>query len=116
MDDSEPSNSDLVERAAKAIWKWSRTGFATVDDEVFQRRLAVCLACPNMMKVPKRLIYRATSSGDADARMCVLCGCIIAHKARLASETCPDQDSSNPELNRWGERLAPFREPPVANE
>ena len=69
-----------------------------------------------MMKASKRLVYRATGGGDADARVCVFCGCIIAHKARLASETCPDRDLSHPELNRWGEKPAPFHEPPVAND
>ena len=46
MDNSEPSNSDLVGRAAKAIWKWSMTGFATVDDEVFQRRSLLASPAP----------------------------------------------------------------------
>jgi hypothetical protein len=117
MDDPKLSNSDLVARAVSVLWKWSKTGFATVDDKVFQRRLAVCLTCPNMMMAPKRLAYQAAANGDTDARMCVLCGCIIAHKARLASETCPDQDSDSPEMNRWGERLIRrVQEPSVPRE
>jgi hypothetical protein len=117
MDPAKLSNSDLIARAVSGLWNWSKAGFATVDDHVFQRRVAACLSCPNIMVAPKRVAYRAATNGDADARMCVLCGCIVAHKARLASETCPDRDSNNPEVNRWSERLVHrFPERSISNE
>jgi hypothetical protein len=105
MNDPKFSGPKLASRAVQALWNWSKAGFPTVDEEAFQRRLNICLGCPNMMKASNRLAYQLARDGETDPRICVLCGCVISRKARLASETCPDQDPDNPVVNRWGERL-----------
>lgn len=51
-----------------------------VVDEIYEKRLAVCAACPF-------LINETT---------CGLCGCFVQFRARLAYKQCPD-----PEETRW---------------
>jgi len=103
INDPKLSNSRLALYAGRALWNWSKAGFATVDEETFQRRIGICLVCPNMMRAPKRLAYQLADDGETDARICVLCECSISRKARWASESCPEQDPSHPDVNRWGE-------------
>ncbi len=107
MNDEDFKNPKLMAHGARALWNWGKTGFAVVDEGTFQKRVAICLSCPNAMRAPSRLAYRLAQSGEADAQICVFCGCVISHKARLASETCPDQDPHAPGANRWGERPIP---------
>lgn len=59
-----------------------------VSDEMYEQRLACCRVCPHVWKSPK--------PGD-DFLRCQLCGCGLngrrRHKARLATEVCPDDPS-----------------------
>ena len=50
-----------------------------VNPEQWKARLAVCVKCEHFQK--------ATA---ATQPTCGLCGCIVKHKAWLATESCPD--------------------------
>lgn len=72
---------DLLTKArnlSSALADWAKAGFAVVDEETYEKRIAACLACPHYFQ-----------------NTCLLCGCKVAgerlHKARLASSTCPDK-------------------------
>jgi len=99
------SNATLVAMAAKALFHWARTGFATVDDDIFEKRINACHACPDLAAPTNQLVYRAIeyASTDEDNRICRACGCIAVKKARLPFENCPLPDSENGVVSRWGE-------------
>src|SRR3954471_10697951 len=72
----EHSGVALVARASKAMARWAAAGFATVDAAALERRLAACSACVHLRVGSERGV-------------CGLCGCPVARKAKLATESCP---------------------------
>jgi hypothetical protein len=108
-DAAEQSATELLAKAAKSLWAWSRSGLQKVSDETYRGRLAACAACPHRKQPPQRAIYGIAAKlagGGADRHVCGLCGCLIATKARMASEACPDLDPLRPGFTRWGEPKA----------
>lgn len=102
----EKSNVELLAKAARSIWHWTRSGMETVSDEVYRRRLDRCAICPHHSAAPNRALYNlgaAFSKSAQDRKTCGLCGCLTANKARLATENCPGDDPGRPGFTRWGE-------------
>jgi len=98
----ELSTPELLGKAAKALWSWSKTGFALVDNNTYQARLEACLECPHLVDPPKSLVYKIATIKNADGKICKLCGCLVSNKARLPSEDCPDSHPIRPNMSRWG--------------
>ncbi len=99
----EHSTLELVSKASKSFWAWTKSGFQTVTDEVYAARLASCTACPKLMTHPEKAAYALVSLND---KICADCGCVVAKKAKLPHETCPASDPQRPGLNRWGELIS----------
>jgi len=97
------SNLELIGKATKALVNWGRSGFSTVEDTVYEKRLAACEACDQLNAPPDTLLYKISLKRGEDKRTCKSCGCVVSRKARLTSDTCPLEDAANPALNRWGE-------------
>jgi hypothetical protein len=97
------STLDLLRSASGAFLRWGRTGFTTVDEEVYRRRLERCAACPHLTEPANHRVLYAAIARDDGRRVCGLCGCAVAKKARLSSERCPGTDPHNERLTRWGE-------------
>jgi hypothetical protein len=103
---AEVSNGRLLAKAANAFLRWGLTGFQRVDDATFERRMAACRACPHLVLPPRRVLYALATIGTEDEnRVCELCGCVAARKARLPTETCPASSIQSPLVNRWGEPI-----------
>jgi len=103
---SEKTNIELLAKAAKSLWNWTRSGMETVSDEVYRRRLDRCAVCPHFATPPNRAIYNLGAAFAADTqerKICALCGCVTANKARMATENCPGDDPDRPGFTRWGE-------------
>ncbi|CAL8975003.1 hypothetical protein RHODGE_RHODGE_04062 [Rhodoplanes serenus] len=100
-------NGRLVASAAKTLFRWAKAGFALVDDGTFTTRLAVCRACPDLVAPDGRLAYQILErvAPSDDERICRLCGCVAAKKARLPTENCPAPDAADPAVSRWGEPM-----------
>lgn len=94
---------ELLRNAAAALAEWARAGFAVVDEPTYLRRLEACLACPALAGPPDTLLYRVAGAQVAERRICRHCGCMIAQKARLLSERCPEPHPVRPGQSRWGE-------------
>jgi hypothetical protein len=101
--------STLLARAAAAMVGWGASGFSVVDRATLAARLDACLGCPNLVDPPATVAYRVAGAGTGPAatgsKACALCGCVVARKARLASESCPAEDPDRPGVTRWGEPL-----------
>jgi hypothetical protein len=103
------SSLALAAKAATALARWGKAGFSTVDEATLARRESACLACPNL-GAPQSAVQRLAASA-ADGRVgrrlgdktCTLCGCIVAKKIRLPTESCPDAHPTRARLTRWGE-------------
>ena len=110
------SNMQLVGKAGNALLKWGKTGFATVEKEVLERRENACLACSNLstptstlqklvsQKKPGKEIGRRTGNS-----VCKACGCTVSRKMRLVSEACPEQHPDKPGFTRWDEAINLYR-------
>ncbi|MCE3226726.1 MAG: hypothetical protein K0S32_1277 [Bacteroidetes bacterium] len=108
---SEISNSALLQKGAKALVSWAKTGFSKVSEEMLEKRENACLSCEHMRKPEKFLQSLVTSEvkdeiGKRAANcVCGLCGCSISKKIRLPSESCPAVHPENKNLNLWGESV-----------
>ncbi|MDA0631860.1 hypothetical protein OUY22_00385 [Nonomuraea sp. MCN248] len=101
------SAAKLSRQAASSFWKWAKSGFEFVPDEQYERRLAACRQCPHLTDPPQSKLYDVATvarRGD-DRKICDLCGCVVASKARIPSETCPDPRPGRGDVNRWGEKV-----------
>jgi hypothetical protein len=92
---------ELAARGSRALARWAATGFTTVDDATYQRRMSACVQCPEL------------SGQGSDRPVCSLCGCQVVWKARMTSENCPAASPDDPSLTRWGEPV-PADEVPSA--
>jgi hypothetical protein len=100
---TERSSLELVVKAGGAMVQWSRTGFARVAAETFERRFAACQACEHLVAPPDKLVYKIRFAKASDPRVCNACGCVASRKAHLPTERCPVASADDPALNRWGE-------------
>lgn len=72
-----PQPPGLITQAmnfAQALGTHISNGAPTVDDETFNKRIDLCLACPNVI---------------GNAEKCRVCGCRLITKARWADMRCP---------------------------
>ncbi len=108
----EISNIVLVGKVAKALVRWSKTGFSIVDDETLEKRETACLECSNLQS-PQKLIQKMAASKKVSDKIgsrildksCSLCGCNAGRKIRLPSESCPDTHPDLAGMTRWGEPI-----------
>ena len=109
-EEAAPSPSDptskvkMLGKAAMALAKWGATGFTHTDEEEQKARLAACGACPHAKD--SQDLSLARMFGGKSTQSCGLCGCPIARKAMMSTETCPGEDPDNPGFNRWGKAIA----------
>lgn len=99
------SNAELAKNAAAALLRWGKSGFTQVSPDVYARRTAACSACPHLLEAPNQLAYKVKLAREEDMRVCNLCGCVAARKARLPEERCPGAHPTEAGMNRWGEPL-----------
>lgn len=102
---TEKSTVQLAATAAKAMLRWSKSGFTQVEKDIYEQRLAACLRCPHLSEPPDKMVYKLTGSDTTDRRVCGACGCVAARKTKLPTERCPVADPENPMLNRWGQPM-----------
>jgi hypothetical protein len=100
-----PGIGTLAASAAAALARWTRSGFATVDEAQLTRRLAACQACPHLAG-PHSTLQKLANLRMAEKRVCKLCGCGVESKARMATEKCPAPHPGDDALSRWGEPRA----------
>lgn len=101
----EKSTVQLATTAAKAMLRWSKSGFTQVEKDVYEQRFAACLRCPHLSEPPDKMVYKLTSGDATDRRVCNACGCVASRKTKLPTERCPEPDPENPAVNRWGQPM-----------
>lgn len=90
---SSPSSTVVASNALAAFWRWVRAGFGVVDATTYARRIESCARCELYVEAPEYVLYAIAKTAARESRICSACGCFMAKKARLASESCP--------VNRW---------------
>ena len=73
-----PSIFTMAKNFAKDLGKYIKEGAPNVSAKQYTERLEACNTCPNLNKKHMR---------------CVLCGCLVEHKAKWKTTTCPDKPS-----------------------
>ncbi len=101
------SSSDLITKAAGSLVRWAKTGFTTVDDDIYQKRLTACQSCPNLRTPPlnQSTLYAMAGANSNERTICGLCGCVATVKARRTSESCPASHPAQPGFTRWNEAV-----------
>lgn len=79
----------LAATAAKALARWTASGFRTVDEATRKARLSTCEGCPRLSQAPERSVYQGLTLLSGDRRVCSACGCGVSRKTSLATERCP---------------------------
>jgi hypothetical protein len=98
------SAAELIATASTALARWAGAGFAVLAEDEIERRLDACLACPNL-SAPRSVLQKLAGLAAADGRVCGLCGCNVARKARMSTERCPGAAPDDASVNRWGQPL-----------
>lgn len=97
------STASLVFQASRSLLRWAAGSFKTVDDEHHARRMAACGSCEHLRAPAGNLVHDLIRAIDPASKVCGLCGCVAAKKARLPHESCPAADPHDPTMTRWGE-------------
>tara|TARA_R110002073_G_scaffold49364_7_gene131805 strand:+ start:1569 stop:2072 length:504 start_codon:yes stop_codon:yes gene_type:complete len=71
-----PSIFQMAKTFAGELTKYIKEGAPNVSNKVYIERLETCNTCPHLIKSSMR---------------CGLCGCLLEHKAKWKTTTCPDK-------------------------
>lgn len=78
----------MLKDFAKEVHKFAEAGAPHVSTMEYKKRVDACAACPHLKK---------------DVDRCGLCGCLVEHKAKWATASCPDTPKRWPKV-KVGER------------
>jgi hypothetical protein len=70
-----PSAFQMVKNFSKELTKYVKAGAPNVTPESYAKRLDACSKCPHLKEKHMR---------------CGLCGCMLEHKAKWRTSSCPD--------------------------
>ncbi len=105
---SEPvqrSTVELLTGALAAHAKWAAAGFEIVDETTFTKRMETCFSCEHYIDAPSTPLYKVATVGFDEKKICGVCGCVVAKKARYATGHCPMPHEEKSGLNKWEELL-----------
>jgi hypothetical protein len=71
----------MVKGFVKEAVKFAKEGAPHVTAKQYEQRLTACFSCPHF---------------KTDVERCGLCGCLVEHKAKWATTSCPDKEEQ-----RW---------------
>jgi hypothetical protein len=83
-----PSIYDMVKGFVKEAVEYAKQGAPHVTAKQYEVRLKACHSCEHLKK---------------DVERCGLCGCLVEHKAKWATASCPDTPKRWPKV-KVGER------------
>ena len=79
-----PSFATMAKNFANDLTKYIKEGAPNVSPSSYEARLDACKSCPSLLEKTMR---------------CGLCGCLIEHKAKWKTTTCPANPPKwNPEI------------------
>ena len=76
MEKKKPSILDMMKTFTKEVIEYAKEGAPHVTEGQYNARLRTCKGCPYL----KQEVMR-----------CGKCGCMVEHKAKWATSTCPDK-------------------------
>ena len=69
------SGYQMLKNFVKEAKEFAKNGAPHVKAKEYQKRIDACMSCPHLKKEIER---------------CGLCGCLVEHKAKWATSSCPD--------------------------
>lgn len=94
----------LIKKSSASLLRWGAAGFQKAEPAIVEKRKAACLSCDQLVESPSSLPYQiARSFAGSDRRTCAACGCVVAKKILMITETCPLADPDDPNHSRWGD-------------
>ncbi|MEM8501879.1 MAG: hypothetical protein AAF716_01850 [Cyanobacteria bacterium P01_D01_bin.1] len=97
----------LVKKSSVALLRWGASGFQKTAPVIAEQRKAACMGCDQLTDPPNSMPYQITKAfAGSDRRICAACGCVVAKKIQMATESCPLADPADPNLTRWGEPIS----------
>jgi hypothetical protein len=75
MSKKAPSLMDMMKNFTTDVVAYAKEGAPHVTKSQYNERLRICGVCPHLKKENMR---------------CGQCGCVVEHKAKWATTTCPD--------------------------
>ena len=78
----------MVKGFVKEAVKFAKEGAPHVTAKQYEQRLKACFDCPHFKE---------------DVQRCGLCGCLVEHKAKWATASCPDKKEQRWEPVKVGE-------------
>lgn len=76
MSDKTPSFMDMMKTFGKEVIEYAKQGAPSVTENQYNTRIKTCASCPHLKRASMR---------------CGKCGCLVEHKAKWATTTCPDK-------------------------
>jgi hypothetical protein len=70
-----PSVFKMISTFSKELGTYIAKGAPNVSEEDYKERLETCLKCPSLKR---------------DVMRCRTCGCMLEHKAKWKTSTCPE--------------------------
>ena len=70
-----PSMLDMLKNFAKEVKDYAKEGAPNVSEEDYEERLGTCDGCEFLKR---------------DVMRCGSCGCLVEHKAKWATSSCPE--------------------------
>ena len=76
MSDKTPSLMDMMKNFTKEVIEYAKQGAPHVTEAQYTERLKTCGSCEHLKR---------------DVMRCGKCGCVVEHKAKWATTTCPEK-------------------------
>ena len=86
-----PSVLDMIKTFAEEVKNYAKEGAPNVSEEGYAERLETCNACEHLKR---------------DVMRCGLCGCLVEHKAKWATSSCPDSRWKKQVIGEDGKRVS----------
>tara|TARA_R100001224_G_scaffold81644_2_gene51408 strand:+ start:1417 stop:1788 length:372 start_codon:yes stop_codon:yes gene_type:complete len=90
-----PSMGQMIKNFGKEVIEYAKKGAPNVNKNQYKERLQTCNTCEFLKK---------------DLMRCGKCGCLVEHKAKWATSTCPDKRWRQVIVGRDGKKVKIGRE------
>ena len=85
-----PSFLEMMKTFSKEVINYAKEGAPNVTEKQYKERLDTCDNCPDLKR---------------EAMRCGACGCLVEHKAKWATSSCPKQRWPKVKVGSGGKKI-----------